>query len=51
VLNASLPGSRTLAYVVAWTVILSILVHGVTAIPWAKAFGRREQAADGKGRS
>lgn len=46
VLNASLPGSRTLTYVVAWTVILSILVHGVTAIPWARAFGRREEAAD-----
>jgi NhaP-type Na+/H+ or K+/H+ antiporter len=51
VLNASLPGGHTLTYVVAWTVILSILVHGVTANPWVSAFGKREQAGDGKGRS
>jgi len=47
VLQANLPNGRLLAHVVVWTVILSILLHGVTANPWAKAFGRRQQLAKG----
>jgi len=43
VLNANLHNSGTLAMVVACTVILSILVHGITANPWARAYGRRSQ--------
>jgi len=45
VLQANLPNSMALAQVVAWTVILSILLHGVTANPWAKAYGQRWQLA------
>ena len=45
VADAHLPGGSTLSHVVAWTVILSILAHGVTAIPWANAFCRRETTA------
>ena len=30
---------------VAWTVILSILAHGVTANPWARAYGARARRA------
>jgi NhaP-type Na+/H+ or K+/H+ antiporter len=43
VLNANLPNSHNLAVVVACTVILSILAHGVTANPWARAYGRRSR--------
>ncbi len=41
VLDAKLPGSETLMATVAWTVILSILAHGLTASPLADAFARR----------
>lgn len=41
VLDANLPGSRILTATVAWTVILSILAHGLTASPLANAFARR----------
>jgi NhaP-type Na+/H+ or K+/H+ antiporter len=41
VLEANLPNSFALAQVVVWTVILSILLHGVTANPWARGYGRR----------
>ncbi len=34
-------GLRTLVMVVACTIILSILAHGLTAIPFATAFGKR----------
>jgi NhaP-type Na+/H+ or K+/H+ antiporter len=47
VLNANLPNSHLLAHVMVWTVILSILLHGITANPWAKGFGRRRQLAKG----
>jgi len=42
VLNAKLPGGDTLLHVVAFTVVLSIVLHGLTAVPWANAFGHRE---------
>jgi NhaP-type Na+/H+ or K+/H+ antiporter len=41
VLQANLPSSGILTVTVAWTVILSILAHGLTAGPLAAAFGRR----------
>jgi len=41
VLDAKLPGGDTLAVVVACTIILSIITHGLTAIPFATAFGKR----------
>lgn len=41
VLDAKLPGGDTLAVVVACTIILSIIAHGLTAIPFATAFGKR----------
>jgi NhaP-type Na+/H+ or K+/H+ antiporter len=45
VLTANLPNSRMLAHVMVWTVILSILLHGVTANRWAREYGRRCELA------
>lgn len=41
VLEAGVANSDTLTVTVAWTVILSIVAHGVTAVPLAAAFSRR----------
>lgn len=41
VLDAELPSSSMLAATVACTVVLSALVHGLTANPWAKSYGQR----------
>ena len=41
VMNADLPHKTILTQVVAVTVILSILLHGMTANLWAAGFGRR----------
>jgi NhaP-type Na+/H+ or K+/H+ antiporter len=41
VLEAGVPDSNTLTATVAWTVILSVIAHGVTAVPLAAAFSRR----------
>ena len=46
VIDAGVPHAGALAQVVAWTVMLSILAHGVTANPWAKAFGARSRRAE-----
>ena len=43
VINAHLPNSGTTAMIVACTIILSIMAHGITANPWARAFGERSQ--------
>ncbi len=43
VLNADLENADILAIVVACTVIMSILAHGVTSNPWARAYGRRSR--------
>ncbi|MDJ0883563.1 MAG: cation:proton antiporter [Desulfobacterales bacterium] len=43
VVNAKLPHSGPIAMTAVCTIILSILAHGVSANPWAKAFGRRSQ--------
>lgn len=45
VLHANLPNGHVLAHVMVWTVILSILLHGVTANPWARGYGQRWQLA------
>lgn len=42
--EADLPHFGTLAEVVAWTVMLSILLHGVTANAWARRLGRHVAA-------
>jgi NhaP-type Na+/H+ and K+/H+ antiporter len=47
VLHASLPNSHVLVHVQVWTVILSILLHGLTANLWARGYGQRRQLAKG----
>jgi NhaP-type Na+/H+ or K+/H+ antiporter len=41
VLNANLPNGGVLAMTVVCTVILSIILHGISANPWASGFGDR----------
>jgi len=41
VVDARVPHADTLSAVVAFTVLLSIVAHGVSANPWARAFGAR----------
>lgn len=41
IINSGLPDSGPLVTVVACTVILSILAHGMTANVWARAYGNR----------
>ncbi len=41
VVNAKLPHSGPIAMTAVCTIILSILAHGISANPWAQAFGRR----------
>ena len=45
VLDAKLPHGSAITTVVVYTVVLSILLHGLTANPWAKAFGARWERA------
>lgn len=45
VLNANLPNSGVLATAVACTVILSIILHGLSANPWARGYGERSRKA------
>lgn len=45
VANSGLPDSGVLSMTVACTIILSILGHGVTANPWARAYGERRRLA------
>jgi NhaP-type Na+/H+ or K+/H+ antiporter len=46
VLNANLPNSGHIAVTVVCTIMLSILAHGVTANPWARAYGERQRLAE-----
>jgi NhaP-type Na+/H+ or K+/H+ antiporter len=46
VLNANLPNSGPIAVTVVCTIMLSILAHGITANPWAKAFGARRRVEE-----
>lgn len=41
VIESDLPGSDTLVLVTATTIMLSILLHGITANPWATAYSVR----------
>ena len=43
VLNANLPNSGPIAVTVVCTIMLSILAHGITANPWARAYGERRR--------
>jgi NhaP-type Na+/H+ or K+/H+ antiporter len=43
VLDAALPGSRFMSAVVVTTVVLSLIVHGVSAKPLAAWLGRKEE--------
>ena len=43
VANSGLPDSGPLAMTVVCTIMLSILAHGITANPWARAYGKRRQ--------
>jgi len=47
VVNSELPNSGPLAMTVVCTILLSIIAHGITANPWARAYGQR-QAQHGK---
>ena len=49
VLNANLPNGGVLAMTVVCTVILSIILHGTSANPWARGFGERWQKWQGGG--
>ena len=41
VIDEQLPGNDTLLAVVTWTVALSVIAHGISAIPLAKIYGTR----------
>jgi NhaP-type Na+/H+ or K+/H+ antiporter len=43
VLNANLPNGGILAMTVVCTVILSIILHGISANPWARGYGERSR--------
>jgi len=45
VLNANLPNGGVLAMTVVCTVLLSIILHGLSANPWAGGFGERSRRA------
>jgi NhaP-type Na+/H+ or K+/H+ antiporter len=45
VVNSGLPDSGAFAMTIACTIVLSIIGHGITANPWAKAYGKRRQLA------
>ena len=47
VMQANLPGNDTLVAVVTWTVAISIVAHGVSAVPLAKSYGQRVANRDG----
>tara|TARA_R110001592_G_scaffold363372_2_gene686200 strand:- start:72091 stop:73314 length:1224 start_codon:yes stop_codon:yes gene_type:complete len=47
VLEENLPSSDTLVAVVTWTVALSIIAHGVSAVPLANRYARRVAGREG----
>jgi NhaP-type Na+/H+ or K+/H+ antiporter len=47
VVAESLPGNDTLVSTVVWTILLSVVLHGVTANPLAKFYGVRVKARGG----
>ena len=47
VIHAQLPGNDTLVAVVTWTVALSIVSHGISAVPFSTLYGKRVADRDG----
>lgn len=47
VAQANVPGIESLKQAVAWTVLLSVIAHGISANPLAKAYAARVAARDG----
>jgi NhaP-type Na+/H+ or K+/H+ antiporter len=47
VMADELPGQQTLIATVTWTVALSIIAHGISAVPLARLFGQRVADRDG----
>lgn len=47
VVDKNLPENATLIAAVTWTVVLSIMLHGITANPLSKRYGRRVRDRDG----
>jgi len=47
VLEENLPGAETLVAVVTWTVALSIIAHGVSAVPFANRYAKRVADREG----
>jgi NhaP-type Na+/H+ or K+/H+ antiporter len=45
VVSSDLPNTGPLAMTVVCTILLSIIGHGITANPWAKAYGERRRLA------
>jgi NhaP-type Na+/H+ or K+/H+ antiporter len=45
VINSGLPDSGPIAMTVVCTIVLSIIFHGITANPWARAYGERRRLA------
>ena len=43
ILNANLPGGNTLVNVAAWTIVLSVLLHGLSANPLSRIYGARQK--------
>ena len=46
--EANLPGSKTLVQAVTWTVLLSVILHGITANPLASIYANRVKARGDK---
>ena len=51
VIAEKLPGNDTIVAVVVWTIILSVLLHGLSANPLASLYGAREMHAGEKSRA
>ena len=49
VFDAALPGNKTLMATVAWTVVLSVFVHGITANPLARLLAGQAGPQGGDG--
>ena len=45
VLDAKLPGNDTIMLAAGWTVLLSVIAHGVTANPLVKRIAMRDEEA------
>jgi len=46
VLNENLPGAETLTMTVVWTIILSVIAHGLSANPLASLYAARQKDGD-----